>query len=177
VALECAGLPVVRSTRLAVRGRKPVPTVMKVLRGNPGRRPLNEHEPEPEAPVDLTPPDWLQEDARLEWADKAPMLQRLGLLTEADLDAFCLYCQTFARWKAAEKKLLEFGMVVKSTSHNGFPIVSPYLQIANKAQQQATKMLIEFGLTPSSRSRVTVVKPSRVDKQKERFFGSDSRTA
>lgn len=162
---------------VAMRGRKPVPTAMKVIRGNPGRRPLNAHEPQPQAPVDLTPPAWLQEDAKIEWADKAPMLQRLGLLTEADLDAFCLYCQTFARWKAAEKKLLEFGMVIKSSSHNGFPIVSPYLQIANKAQQQATRMLIEFGLTPSSRSRVTTSTPSGVDTQKERFFGAGHRTA
>jgi len=161
-----------------MRGRKPVPTALKILRGNPGCRRLNDREPEPAEAVNLTPPDWLNEDAKAEWADKAPMLQRLGLLTEADLDAFCLYCQTFARWKEAEKKLLQFGMVVKSNSNNGFPVLSPYLQISNKAQAQATKMLIEFGLTPSSRSRVTVSKKQKVDKQKERFFGADtSRTA
>lgn len=154
-----------------MRGRKPVPTEMRVVRGNPGRRPLNDREPEPAPPADLTPPDWLNDDAKSEWADKAPMLQRLGLLTEADLDAFCLYCQTFARWKEAEKKLLQFGMVVKSNSNNGFPIVSPYLAISNKAQQQCTKMLVEFGLTPSSRSRVTVTKTPAANKQKERFFG------
>ena len=34
--------------RAASGGRKPLPTKIKLLRGNPGRRPLNENEPEPE---------------------------------------------------------------------------------------------------------------------------------
>ena len=29
---------------MAARGRKPKPTALKVLEGNPGKRPLNDHE-------------------------------------------------------------------------------------------------------------------------------------
>ena len=32
---------------MATRGRKPKPTALKVLEGNPGKRPLNENEPIP----------------------------------------------------------------------------------------------------------------------------------
>lgn len=32
---------------MATRGRKPKPTAMKILEGNPGERPLNEREPIP----------------------------------------------------------------------------------------------------------------------------------
>lgn len=32
---------------MAARGRKPKPTALKVLEGNPGKRPLNDHEPIP----------------------------------------------------------------------------------------------------------------------------------
>ena len=32
---------------MAARGRKPKPTALKVLEGNPGKRPLNGHEPIP----------------------------------------------------------------------------------------------------------------------------------
>ncbi len=28
-------------------GRKPIPTKLKILHGNPGKRPLNDKEPEP----------------------------------------------------------------------------------------------------------------------------------
>ena len=33
---------------MATRGRKPTPTASKELEGNPGKRPLNAHEPRPE---------------------------------------------------------------------------------------------------------------------------------
>jgi len=148
-----------------MRGRKPVPTALKILRGNPGQRRIDlEHEAAPGAALDLTPPAYLSEDARAEWADKSEMLARLGLLTEADLDAFALYCQTFARWKEAEAALLKSGLLIKSGSNNGIPVVNPYLGIATKAQAQCSRMLIEFGLTPSSRARVKVEKPKKVDK-------------
>lgn len=99
------------------------------------------------------------------------MLQRLGLLTEADLDTFALYCQTFARWKHATRQLSKYGMVVQHPS--GAIAHSPWLSIANKAQADATKLLVEFGCTPSSRSRVTVSKrpTANQDENKERFFG------
>lgn len=52
---------------------------------------------------------------------------------------------------------MKYGTVVKSPS--GYPIQSPYLAIANKAHEQMTKLLAEFGMTPSSRSRCMVAKP------------------
>src|SRR5262245_41506 len=95
-----------------MRGRKPVPTALKVLRGNPGRRPLNPAEPTP-APAPVNPPDWLPQDARAEWDRLAPMLARNGLLTEMDIDALVAYCEAWCRWKDANAKIRQFGMVIK----------------------------------------------------------------
>jgi phage terminase small subunit len=47
--------------------------------------------------------------------------------------------------------------VIKAPS--GYPIASPYLSIANTAMAQMTRLLVEFGMTPSSRSRVAVSPP------------------
>lgn len=48
---------------MAIRGRKPKPTNLKVLEGNPGKRPLptNEVKPQKKAP---RCPQWLEEDAK-----------------------------------------------------------------------------------------------------------------
>jgi phage terminase small subunit len=54
--------------------------------------------------------------------------------------------------------VLKFGLVVKAQS--GFPVQSPYLSIANQQSDRMLRLLIEFGCTPSSRSRVTVTKPA-----------------
>ncbi|WP_232346024.1 phage terminase small subunit P27 family [Burkholderia pseudomallei] len=87
----------------------------------------------------------------------AEQLHAAGLLTVLDVTALGLYCEAFARWHDANEKVVKLGAVVKSA--HGYPIPSPYLQVANQAYAQMTRMLAEFGMTPSSRSRVTVKKP------------------
>jgi len=47
-------------------GRKPKPTYLKIVAGNPGRRPLNKSEPRPVGTLE-TPPDWLTEDQKAGW--------------------------------------------------------------------------------------------------------------
>ena len=43
---------------MATRGRKPKPTAIKELEGNPGKRPLNANEPKPERKAPRCP-GWL----------------------------------------------------------------------------------------------------------------------
>lgn len=84
-------------------GRPPVPTALKILRGNPGRRPLNPTEPKPPIPEECPPcPPWLGRIARAFWEDQAPIHYRLGTLTSADLPAFTALAVTWQQWR--EKK-------------------------------------------------------------------------
>lgn len=135
------------------QGRKPTPTALKQLRGNPGKRPLNENEPKPRAVLPRCPAH-LSAEARAEWRRMAGKLYQLGLLTELDSSALALYCQAFGRWVQAEGKLKEFGLLIKTP--NDYPAQSPYLSIANKCIEQMKGLLGEFGMTPSSRSRIVV---------------------
>lgn len=81
----------------------------------------------------------------------------MGLLSTADRAALAAYCVTYSRWVEAELMVKKFGMIVKSPKAN-FPMKSPYLCIAEGAMEQMRKLLVEFGLTPSSRSRIRVSK-------------------
>ena len=51
---------------MATRGRKPKPTAVKVLEGNPGKRPLNMFEPVPDK-VAPECPSWLNDEAKAEF--------------------------------------------------------------------------------------------------------------
>ena len=82
----------------ATRGRKPKPTALKILEGNPGKRPQNPFEPVP-VKGDIKCPDWLLPEAKKEWKRLAPALEAMGVLTMADQTAFEGYCQAYARWK------------------------------------------------------------------------------
>ncbi len=138
------------------RGPKPAPAHLKLLRGNPGKRPINRREPKPPSRIP-TCPDHLTAAARKEWKRITVQLDAAGLLTELDRTGLAAYCVAYARWCDAEKKLATFGVVIKSP--NNWPIQSPYLAIANKAMAQLQGSLAEFGLSPSARTRLEVEKP------------------
>lgn len=135
-----------------MRGRKPKPTAMKQLAGNPGKRPLNSNEPRPPVP-DVTPyaPRHLNADAKREWRRVVPILLQLGMYTELDRSAVAMLCQAWGRWVVAEMHLREEGEVLKSAT--GYMYQNPWRFEANKAQDMLRRMLSEFGMTPSSRSR------------------------
>lgn len=63
---------------MATRGRKPTPTAIKELEGNPGKRKLNENEPKPERKAPACP-KWLDKDARKEWHRLAKKMEALGI--------------------------------------------------------------------------------------------------
>lgn len=152
-----------------MRGRKPVPTHLRELRGNPGKRPLNRDEPALEASLPDAP-EWLKGEPLGRWQAIAPQLEQLGLLTVIDVDALAAYCQVWTRWRKAEEAIVTFGQVIKTPQ--GYPVQSPYIGIANKALSHVRAFEAEFGMTPSARSRVTVAKaPTSSDRQRERFFG------
>jgi P27 family predicted phage terminase small subunit len=134
-----------------MRGPKPTPTALRILCGNPGRRPLNAREPKA-APATLTPPAWLKGVAVAEWQRIAPILHHLGILTEVDDIALAAYCQTYARWRDSDAKIDEFGPVIKGKG--GFPMISPFFTVSLRSLAQMRAFLIEFGMTPSARSRV-----------------------
>src|SRR5262245_15670419 len=137
-----------------MRGRKPKPTLIRQLEGNPGKRPLNDREPVPPPGVPECP-DILDDDGRAEWFRTAAVLSEMGLLSKADRSALAAYCMSYSRWVHAEAQVRKYGTIVKSPE-KGFPMKSPYLCVAEQALEAMRKFMVEFGLTPSSRSRIRV---------------------
>ena len=135
-----------------MKGRKPKPTTLKLLAGNPGKRRMNDREPVPPSQIPECP-DWLNATARQEWDRMSQILHGMGLLTTADRSALAAYCVAYARWVQAEQQVQKYGTIVKSPD-KGFPMKSPYLTVADQALEAMRKLMVEFGLTPSSRSRI-----------------------
>lgn len=143
-----------------LRGRKPKPTELKRLAGNPGKRRLPPAKPKGRLVVPACP-SHLAGVARLKWHSLSRELARSGLLARTDIDALAAYCTVWARWLDAKAKLDKFGDILKNPG--GFPMMSPYLLIVNKCLEQMLRLGTEFGLTPSSRSRVAA--PPQEDPQ------------
>lgn len=149
-------------------GRKPKPTAMKELAGNPGHRPLNRNEPRPAVRAPSCPAA-VTGEARKEYRRVARLLVDMGVLTEADRAPLVAYAVAYGRWMDAEKVVTEKGTIV--TTSNGNLIQNPYLSVANRAMEQMCKLAAEFGMTPSSRSRVSVVANDREPTLADVLFG------
>lgn len=131
-----------------------MPTAVKLARGNPGHRPLNKREPVAKG-IPTCPPH-INEEGKREWKRIVKELKAMKILARVDRTALAAYCQAYGRWVEAEEKILESGMIVKAPS--GYPMQNPFLSVANKAMEQMKAFLTEFGMTPSSRSRLEVDK-------------------
>lgn len=149
---------------MAQRGRKPKPTAIKIIEGNPGKRPLNKYEPKPEKKAPRCP-SWLENDAKKEWRRMAKQMEHLGTLTEIDMAAFAGYCQAYARWKEAEEFITKHGAIVKTPS--GYWQQVPQVSIAQTYLKIMNKFCEQFGLTPSSRSRIITDSNDNEDDQME----------
>lgn len=135
------------------RGRKPKPTVLKVLQGHPGKRRINCGEPQPPASQPDCP-DHLSDIARDEWERLATSLNQIGLLTQADRATLAAYCHCYGRWVEAERRLTETPPILRLPS--GYIQQSPWLTIANKSLELMSRYMAELGLTPASRSRLAI---------------------
>lgn len=154
------------------RGPPPQPTRLRMLKGNPGKRRLNEREPKPPSQIP-TCPRWLSAEAKRIWRDVVSLLKTIRILTRVDRDALTAYSQTYSRWKAAEQFLDKHGEVYPIRDEHGnvkcmqqFPqvaIARNLLQVLRCYQQ-------EFGMTPSARTRVNTI-PEPLSPEEVRFFG------
>lgn len=134
------------------RGRKPTPTRLKVINGNPGKRALNKNEPKP-PPSEYDAPPGLSKEAKKIWERDAPQLIRLGVLTQVDRPMFGAYCEKYAQYYRYQKKASNSPDLIKTPS--GYVQQNPYISMANRCFEQLCKIATEFGITPSSRSRVS----------------------
>ena len=140
---------------------RPLPTHLKLLRGNPGQRALNRHEPQPALPTGPPePPDDLTGYAREEWNRIIVEAFHLKLVTALDIQPLAAYCYAYDRWRTARETVKEMaardpithGFIVKTQSGGAAP--NPLVQIAQNAARDMVRFASEFGLTPAARSRI-----------------------
>ena len=157
-------------------GRKPIPTTILKLRGTYRKdRHGNSIELDPAIPIC---PYFLSNRAKITWRQVVKRLTTAGILTELDGNALARYCDAFVRWREAADWLEKKGTVYTTKYETGktkgirqFPQVAQYHQFG----QTLLRLEQEFGMTPSSRSRISAPTDNgQNEKNTERFFAKTS---
>lgn len=138
------------------RGPKPTPKETLARRGS--RHGQNRTSPVVTATAPKAP-DWLTPVARACWQAITPDLEGMGVLAQIDENALARYCTLWARWRESEDSLARTGPTVELFDGEGnvrYVQQRPEVAIAATLSGQLTKIEAEFGMTPSSRSRIEV---------------------
>jgi P27 family predicted phage terminase small subunit len=141
------------------RGTKPKPTALKLIEGNPGRRPLPKHEPKPRPGIPPCP-EYLDARARAEWDRITPELYAAGVLTTIDGMVLALYCMAYSHLVDAEEALarmkardqLTSALMIKTK--NGNAIQNPLVGVINRNAMLVHRFACEYGMTPGARARI-----------------------
>ena len=131
-------------------GPAPAPTALKILKGvRPAR--INQDEPKPQSHSGVLPPGWgawMSPGAKRFWKRYAPMLSRLGILTETDPPAFRMTAELWAKW-------IRLTNIVNKGKLKPADELA-YLRILNNIETQMLRYLQQFGMTASSRGRISI---------------------
>lgn len=147
-----------------MRGRKPKPTALKLVGGNPGKRPLPSSEPIPPAGA-LERPEYLDPIAAEMWEWLSPRLTASKIARPIDSSAVAQYCVTYSEWRKAAEFLAKNGSVRpvyrairKADGSEELRIVDskewPQAKQIRNLGVLLAKLASELGITPASRARV-----------------------
>ena len=119
-------------------------------------------------------PRWLSPEAKRVWREMVPVLKGMRILARIDRDALSAYCESYARWKAAQQFLDQHGVVYPIRDESGqvrYMQQFPQVAIARSALQMLRAYQQEFGMTPSARTRVHEIPNLFQTPEDEYFFG------
>jgi P27 family predicted phage terminase small subunit len=146
-------------------GRKRLPTAMKVIKGTAQPCRINKQEPKPEI-ASGDAPAWMSAQAKEFYAEIAPYLEKLKVISKGDTAALSLLADTWAEFRQADEVLRSHGKLsyetknqAGETMHRAYPEVA----IKRTAAKHFQSLLSEFGLTPSSRSKVSSMEGGDTD--------------
>lgn len=139
-------------------GRKPKPVELKKLEGNPGKRPLPDVSKLPKDEKAPKAPSYLSKAAKAEWKRVASSLWEMGLLNRLDVQSLAIYCQSYADMTAAQEVLNREGLTYEYTNKAGEKniMTRPEHYIVQACARTIKGFCTEFGMTPSSRSRLVL---------------------
>lgn len=154
-------------------GRRPKPTALKLVTGNAGKRAINKKEPKPRREIPSCPAH-LEDSGKVAWGRLSVLLDRMGVLTEADSAALERLCDCYTDILECRALIERDGRTYKVKTQTGEILIkgNPAVAQLRAADSQFKSYLVEFGLTPAARSKVHAT-PDDEDKKDplSEFFG------
>ncbi|HDU8570086.1 TPA: phage terminase small subunit P27 family [Morganella morganii] len=144
-------------------GPPKTPSHLRLVRGNPSKRPVNKKEPKPPSGVPPTPKHFTRQGKY--WFKRiGEELDAMGVMSSMDAKALELLIEAYTEYRQHCDTLDEQGYTYTTESEGGTLIKAhPVAAMKANAWKRIRAMLGEFGMTPASRSKVTINTPAEED--------------
>lgn len=153
-------------------GPPKTPTHLRLVRGNPSKRAINKSEPKPPSGVPPTP-KYFDKQGKYWFKRMAEELNALGVMSQLDARALELLVEAYIEYRHHCDTLEREGYTYAVYSEENpderkereIRMIKPHPAAMMKADvwKRIRAMLAEFGMTPSSRSKVNVTGPDADD--------------
>lgn len=145
-------------------GPPKTPTHLRLVRGNPSKRPINQNEPKPPPGVPPTPKHFSKQEKY--WFNRlGEDLNCMGVITTLDGMALELLIGAYVEWRSHRDILEKEGETYTTISATGDKLIKAHPRVAMMADawKRLRGMMAEFGMTPASRSKVNAGGPGEVN--------------
>lgn len=130
------------------RGAAPLPTNVRVLRGETRPSQIGHGDPVPPA-VEVAAPDWISADVREVWDRLMVFLVPMGLVTVADIEDLVVLCTAIVQHRDATMLLEREGLTVKTKNGSAR---HPATAVQHSAASRILQYGGRFGMSPSDRA-------------------------
>jgi len=140
---------------MTIPGTKPKPSAVKKLGPKPHHK-QNKKEPQPTHRAQ-SPPYYLDGKAKYLFKQLVEILHtQMRVLTDADRLMLTALCEAYGEWRQAKAVLQDKNLTYETKTASGDVMIRPRpeVQIKKDAAARMLKISVEFGLTPSSRTRL-----------------------
>ena len=160
------------------KGRKKIPTELKKARGTL-RKSRELDSPMEVEKVGSIPvaPKWLSSIGKEQFNIVVNQLHNLGMLYEIDLKLIEAYANSMSLHIECEQQLRESGRIMVYRDEEGNPKHSqivPLQTVSKQALEQALKLAVQFGLTPSARTKISSPQKLEIKDNEFNFFNEKS---
>lgn len=151
------------------RGPKPKPTAAKRRAGNPGRRKLNDQEPQPTPGAPPMPAHVEVNPLAIEiWNAACANMAQQGTLAQSDGAAIAMYACNYARQIKMEIEVFGDGPVAVSDKGNDY--IAGKMQVLALVQKVVISMIAILGLSPTARTGIHATPPVKTKTKRERLM-------
>jgi P27 family predicted phage terminase small subunit len=142
------------------KGRKPLPTAIKELRGTVQPCRTNKNEVKVDALEKLPPvPRWFTKTQRKIYKTKGEQLRTMGVLSPLDFELFISFCREYGNYIDTAISLDKVP-IMSNLSETNDKIFKRISKVNKESWERAKSLASEFGFSPSARAKMVVPEES-----------------